>query len=510
MSEISLYIGLLSLVLHLPVAVHGVDHYSRTDFPADFVFGSGTSAYQYEGAASEDGRSPSIWDTFAHSGHTNGANGDIACDGYHKYKDDIQLMVETNLEAFRISISWSRLIPNGRGPINQKGLHYYNNLIDELISCGIQPHVTLNHIDLPQALEDEYGGWLSRKILKDFTAYADVCFREFGDRVLYWTTVNEANIFAVGGYDQGIIAPGRCSDRTRCSWGNSSNETYIAGHNILLAHAAVVRLYRAKYQAIQKGYVGFNIYTMWFEPYTNATEDLIATQRANDFFIGWLIDPLIFGDYPETVKKNAQTRIPTFTKLESEQIKGSVDFIGVNHYTTAFVKDNPSILEADNGGFSADLAAQIIEQQGDTPQDQYPVLPSGLYGVLEYLKQVYGNQPVYIHENGQMTRRNGTLNDTPRVEYFQAYIGSLLDALRNGSNVKGYFAWTFLDGLELLDGYGTSFGFYYVDLDDKDLRRYQKLSARWYASFLKGKTRSNSITEVGKGTSVPLRYQFIQ
>ncbi|KAL2485769.1 Beta-glucosidase 11 [Abeliophyllum distichum] len=444
---------LLFLVLHLPAAVHGVDRYTREDFPVDFVFGSGTSAYQYEGAAFKDGRTRSIWDTYAHSGHTNGAHGDVACDGYHKNKDDIQLMVAMGLEAFRFSISWSRLIPNGRGPINQKGLQYYNNFIDELISHGIQPHITLHHMDLPQALQDEYGGWLSRKIVKDFTAFADVCFRNFGDRVLYWTPVNEANVFAVGGYDQGIIPPGRCSARTSCSCGNSSIETYIVGHNILLAHSAVVRLYREKYKATQKGYLGFNIYTVWYEPYTNATEDVLATQRANDFIIGWLINPLIFGDYPEIVKKNAQTRIPTFTKHESEQIKGSIDFIGVNHYATAYVKDNSSLLEMDNREFSADMAAQITGAQSDTPPDMYPVLPSGLYGVLDYLKQVYGNQPIYVHENGQRMRRNGTLNDTPRVEYFHAYIGSTLDAVRNGSNIKGYFAWTFLDCLELLDGY---------------------------------------------------------
>ncbi|KAL2507643.1 Beta-glucosidase 10 [Forsythia ovata] len=156
------------------------------------------------------------------------------------------------------------------------------------------------------------------------------------------------------------------------------------------------------------------------------------------------------------------------------------------------------------------MAAQLISAQGDTPPDQYPVLPSGLYGVLDYLKQVYGNQPIYVHENGQRMRRNGTLNDTPRVEYLHAYIGSTLDAVRNGSNIKGYFAWTFLDCLELLDGYESAFGFYYVDLDDRDLKRYQKLSARWYAKFLKGKITSNSIIEVGKRTYVPLRSQFSQ
>ncbi|PIN18008.1 Beta-glucosidase, lactase phlorizinhydrolase [Handroanthus impetiginosus] len=485
-------VSLYSLVLLFPAAqlAAAADYYSRADFPADFVFGSGTTAYQYEGAAFQDGRTPSIWDTFAHSGHASGANGDVTCDGYHKYKGDVKLMKDTGLEAFRLSISWSRLIPNGRGPVNPKGLQFYNNLIDELISHGIRPHVTLHHFDLPQALEDEYGGWLSRKIVKDFTAYAKVCFREFGDRVSFWTTVNEGNVFALGGYSQGVVPPGRCSPsiKTGCL-GNSSTEPYIVGHNILLAHSATWRLYRKKYKATQKGYVGFNIYTWGIVPYTNAKEDVLATQRAYDFFIGWLIDPLIFGNYPETVKQRVQGRLPVFTKYESEKIKGSLDFIGVNHYTSILVKDDPSIHDIDKWAFSSDLSAKLIlANTGDTPSDQYPMVPSGLYQLLEYLKQVYGNPPIYVHENGQKMRRNGTLIDTPRVEYFRGYIGSMLDAVKNGSNTKGYFAWTFLDCLELLDGYGSSYGFYYVDLDDKDLTRYPKLSAHWYSNFLQGKS----------------------
>ncbi|KAI3449486.1 hypothetical protein Pfo_006151 [Paulownia fortunei] len=484
------------LLLHWATATLGVDHYTGADFPADFFFGSGTAAPQYEGAAFEEGRTPSIWDTFAHSGRTKGGNGDVACDGYHKYKEDIRLMVDTGLEAFRISISWSRLIPNGRGPINAKGLQYYDNLINELISNGIQPHVTLYHLDLPQALEDEYGGWLNRKIVKDFVEFADVCFKEFGDRVLHWTTLNEVNVAALGGYDEGIIAPGRCSVRSICAKGDSTTEPYTAVHNMLLAHSATAKLYKEKYKATQNGKVGLNIYILGLVPYTNSTEDVMAAQRAKDFYIGWVINPLIFGDYPDIVKKHAQTRIPAFTKDESEQIKGSLDFIGVNHYLTVFIKDDPS-MKRDINDFYADMAAEIIFERGDAPAYEYPVMPWGLKGVLEYLKQVYGNPPVYIQENGQMTRRNGTLNDTSRVEYLQAYIGSVLDAVRNGSNTKGYFVWTFLDCLELLDGYGTSFGLYYVDLDDKELRRYQKLSARWYSNFLKGKsTMPNAITQV--------------
>lgn len=225
--------------------------YSRNDFPTDFVFGSGTSAYQVEGAAEEGGRTRSIWDVFAHAGHSGDATGDVACDQYHKYKEDVKLMVDIGLDAYRFSISWSRLLPSGRGAVNPKGLQYYNNLIDELITHGIQPHATLHHLDLPQVLEDEYGGWLSREIVRDFTAYADTCFKEFGDRVLHWTTINEPNVFALGGYDQGVTPPGRCSPPfgLNCSKGNSSIEPYIAVHNMLLAHASATNLYKKQYQA---------------------------------------------------------------------------------------------------------------------------------------------------------------------------------------------------------------------------------------------------------------------
>ncbi|XP_076915846.1 beta-glucosidase 11-like isoform X2 [Bidens hawaiensis] len=453
-----LYILLLTVVIGNS---GGVDDYQRHDFPAHFVFGSGTSAYQVEGAALEDGRSFSIWDTFAHTGYYNGANGDVACDGYHKYKEDIQLMADTGLEAFRFSISWSRLIPNGRGPVNIKGLQYYNDFIDRLISHGIQPHVTLHHDDLPQVLEDEYGGWLSRQSVKDFVAYADVCFREFGDRVLHWTTFNEANVFTLGGYDVGILPPGRCSNPfgqiINCTKGDSTSEPYIVAHHLLLAHASTVKLYRKKYKATQHGFVGINVFAYWFEPYANTTEDTKAAERAQDFYVGWFLNPLVNGDYPEIMKKNAGNRIPNFTKLESERVKGSFDFFGINHYCTVEIKDSPISLEMETRDNIADMAATLICQ----------------------------TQP-----------RNGTLIDTPRVEYLHAYIGALLDTIRNGSNTLGYFAWSFFDLFEMLDGYKSGYGLYYVDLDDKELTRYPKLSAHWYAGFLKGKNMSAIVDNI--------------
>ncbi|XP_050289312.1 beta-glucosidase 11-like isoform X11 [Quercus robur] len=626
------HIFLFLLVNISVVEVLGVDKFSRDDFPPDFVFGSGTSAYQVEGAANEDGREPSIWDSFSHSGKMHGDNGDIACDQYHKYKDDVQLMVDTGLEAYRFSISWSRLIPNGRGPVNPKGLQYYNNLINELSSNGIQPHVTLHHSDFPQALEDKYGGWLSREMVKDFTAYADVCFRNFGDRVLHWSTMNEANVFVMAGYESGFLPPEHCSPPfgINCTRGNSSTEPYLATHHILLAHASAARLYKEKYQDQQHGFIGINLLAFWLLPLTNKTEDVIATRRAMDFQIGWYADPLVYGDYPDVMKKylgsrlpaftnfesnlvkgsfdflglnyynmlyikddssklnmevrdfdadmaieltaiqndisvnkfsiepwglqelleyfkqaygnppiyihengyralhnssledeprvnylhghigalldalryadplvygdypdvmkkNVGSRLPAFTNLESNLVKGSFDFLGLNYYATLYIKDDSSKLNMEVRDFDADMAIDFSAIQNDTSVNEFPTMPWALQELLEYFKQAYGNPPIYIHENGQKTQRNSSLEDEPRVNYLHGHIGALLDALRNGSNTRGYFQWAFLDVLELLDGYESSFGLYYVDLDDPDLKRQPKLSAHWYSHFLKTK-----------------------
>ncbi|XP_050289351.1 beta-glucosidase 11-like [Quercus robur] len=382
-------------------------------------------------------------------------------------------MVDTGLEAYRFSISWSRLIPNGRGPVNPKGLQYYNNLINELISNGIQPHVTLHHSDLPQALEDEYRGWLNRNIVYDFTAYADVCFRKFGDRVLHWTTMNEGNVFAVGGYNNGSLPPQHCSlpFGVNCTRGNSSTEPYLASHNILLAHTSAARLYKEKYQDKQHGFIGINLLAFWFIPLTNKTEDAIATQRAKDFLIGY--DDLL---------GIAGSRLPVFTNLESNQVKGSFDLLGLNYYFGLYIKDNSSKLSMEVRDFFTDMAIEV-----SACLTQFPIVPSALQELLQYFKQAYGNPPIYIHESGQRTRRISSLEDEQRVNYLHGHIGALLDALRNGSNARGYFQWALLDVLELLDGYVSSYRLYYVDLDDPDLKRQPKLSAHWYSHFLKSK-----------------------
>ncbi|CAD5167807.1 unnamed protein product [Musa acuminata subsp. malaccensis] len=498
---------LLLLLLLLPSTESKL---SRDDFPPGFIFGAGTSAYQVEGAAAKDGRTPSLWDTYTHAGRMlDNSTGDVASDQYHKYKVYVKLMADTGLDSYRFSISWSRLIPNGRGAINLKGLAYYNNLIDELLKYGIKPHVTIYHLDFPQALEDEYGGWLSQKIVEDFTAFADVCFREFGDRVSQWTTIVEPNIIGMASYDNGVFPPNRCSKPfglLNCTVGDSTTEPYIATHNLLLSHASVVSLYRTKYQAIQNGRIGLNVYSFWCYPMTNSRLDFQATQRSLDFLIGWIISPLVFGDYPKIMKKIVRSRLPSFTEEQSEQVKGSFDFIGLNHYQSIWVKDNSNASKTAPRDFNADLFAKFscywltymcgVYLSQLIPAD-VPIDPDGLQHMLEYIRDAYGNPPVYIEENGYGYGTNDTIYDVERVNYLSAFISSMLDGIRKGANVKGYYVWSFLDVFEFLAGFQSRFGLYYVDFKDENLRRQPKLSALWYSDFLKKKKTGTNINRMG-------------
>ncbi|CAA7045814.1 unnamed protein product [Microthlaspi erraticum] len=483
MEQILLLITIFaSFVFSGRCSVSDVYNYSRNDFPEGFVFGSAFSASQWEGAADEDGRTPSIWDTFAHS--RGGPNGDIACDGYHKYKEDVKLMYDMGLDALRFSISWPRLIPSGRGPVNPKGLRFYKSFIHELKRHGIEPHVTLYHNDLPQVLEDEYGGWIDRKIIDDFTAFADVCFKEFGNVVKFWTTINEPNMLAMAGYDIGSGPPVHCSPPFglfNCSRGNSSTEPYIALHNMLLAHASTARLYKTNYKDKQNGSIGITCFGFWVIPFTSSEEDKIATQRAKDFLLGWVLHPLFFGDYPDVMKRIAGQRLPSFTEEESHLVKDSADFLGLIHYRTTYIEHSSSSLHED---YLSDMSGLIIPI-GNSTAVKLHVLPWGLEGVLEYIKQNYGNPPVYILENGRPTNHDSSLNDVGRVEYLGAYIAAVLNSVRNGSETRGYFQWSFMDLFEVIDTNYT-YGLYYVNFSDPQLKRTPKTSAFWYSAFLNG------------------------
>uniref|UniRef100_J3M6E4 Beta-glucosidase n=1 Tax=Oryza brachyantha TaxID=4533 RepID=J3M6E4_ORYBR len=426
-------------LLLLLLLVHGVSslQFTRDDFPDGFVFGAGTAAYQYEGAAAEDGRRPSIWDTYTHSGrHPEDGTGDVASDGYHKYKEDVKLMGQIGLEAYRFTISWSRLIPTGRGAVNPKGLQFYNSMINELVKAGIQIHVVLYHMDLPQSLQDEYGGWISPKFVEDFAAYAGACFREFGDRVAHWTTVLEPNAMAQACYDVGILPPNRCSypsGSSNCTPGDSTVEPYLFMHHALLAHASAVKLYREKYQVAQKGIIGINIYSMWFYPFTNSAEDIGATERTKQFIYGWILNPLVFGDYPEAMKKAAGSRLPFFSSYESELVKNAFDFIGLNHYTSVYTSNNDNTVKAPLQDLTADIATLFRDTKNDTPSPEFVpgtlVDPLGLEHALEYIRENYGNLPIYIQENAPAYIVSGVNFKVKKYDFYLTFGPEFLLAL---------------------------------------------------------------------------------
>eukprot|EP01018_Ginkgo_biloba_P032337 Gb_17121 [translate_table: standard] len=515
---VSLGLVILVVFFHSSIratAEKSLKRLSRSDFPQGFVFGVGSSAFQYEGAATEDGRKPSIMDTFYHipGKVLDGSNGDIAVDQYHRHKEDVDLMHQMGIDAYRFSISWSRLIPDGRGAVNPKGLEYYNNLINELIQNGIEPYVTLYHFDLPQSLQDAYGGWISPQIVDDFRAFTNVCFAEFGDRVKNWMTFNEPNFFSVAGYGADTFPPARCSfPLGNCSTGNSSVEPYIVGHNVLLSHAAAVELYRKRYQAKHTGSIGLTIVSPWYVPLTNEPKDVTATQRMIDFQLGWFLDPLIFGDYPARMKERVASRLPSFTKKQSEKVHGSFDLIGLNHYSTSYVANLPSN-EKDNlstGNYFNDLSVYVTVERNGIPianKTSYygmPVVPWGMQGLLEYIKQHYNNPPVAVLENGFAKPKNKSLPveailvDRDRINFHAEYIEYLLAAVSNGSDTRAYFIWTLLDDFEIFTGYTWETGLFYVDFDD-NLKRYPRNSALWYKSFL----RTDSLELLGTTQDQP-------
>ncbi|KAK6127653.1 hypothetical protein DH2020_038603 [Rehmannia glutinosa] len=385
---------------------------SRGSFPKNFVFGTAASAYQVEGMADKDGRGPSIWDTFIKvpGREPNNASGEVSVDQYHKYKEDIDLMAKLNFDAYRFSISWSRIFPNGTGKVNRKGVAYYNKLINYMMKKGITPYPNLNHYDLPQALEDRYNGWLGREVVKDFADYAEFCFKTFGDRVKNWQTFNEPRVVAALGYDNGFFAPGRCSKAFgNCTEGNSATEPYIVAHNLILCHAAAAQRYREKYQEKQKGRIGILLDFVWYEPLTRSKADNYAAQRARDFHIGWFMHPLVYGEYPKTMQNIVGKRLPKFTKEEVKMVKGSFDFVGINQYTAYYMYDPPQGKQKDLGyqqdwncGFAYDRHGVPIGPRAHSYW--LYIVPWGLYKAVNYIKENYGNPTMILAENGYTSR----------------------------------------------------------------------------------------------------------
>ncbi|CAH9147613.1 unnamed protein product [Cuscuta epithymum] len=475
---------------------------TRKSFPPGFLFGASGSAYQFEGAASEDGRRPSMWDTYSKDhperilDHTTG---DVAIDFYHRYKEDIELMKYEGMDAFRFSISWSRVLPYGKlsKGINQHGITFYKNLIDEIIAKGIVPMVTIFHWDVPQALEDEYQGFLSPHIVDDFRDFADLCFREFGEKVKLFATINEPWTFSSKGYDSGDFAPGRCSPfmnpTAGCLGGDSATEPYIVGHHIILAHAAAAKVYREKYQATQKGKVGIVLVSHWFEPYSSTPEDKKAAQQAIDFMFGWTLHPLTYGDYPKSMRTLVGDRLPKFTSDQSEMAKGSLDFLGLNYYTARYAKYISSPNKV-NISYTYDSLANLTSEKNGkligaaTGSTEFFVVPSGLQKLLLYTKNNYKNPIIYITECGMSSLGVTSIvkegvNDTERVDFYNSHILAVKHAIGLGAKVEGFFAWSFFDNYEWSSGFTSRFGLNFIDYEN-GLKRFPKKSALWMKKFL--------------------------
>ncbi|KAJ0094905.1 hypothetical protein Patl1_17280 [Pistacia atlantica] len=470
---------------------------NRKSFPDGFVFGTSSSAYQYEGAANKGGRGPSIWDTFVQNypdkikDHSSGV---VAVDFYNRYKEDVAIMKEMGFDAYRFSISWSRLLPRGKlsGGLNPAGITYYNSLINELLSNGLQPFVTLFHWDVPQALEDEYGGFMNPQIVNDFQDYAELCYRLFGDRVKHWITLNEPLTFASIGYSSGAHAPGRCSKwfSPNCSGGDSATEPYIVGHNSLLAHAAAVKVYRTKYQMSQKGQIGIALNSIWAIPLTESNADRNAASRVLSFLYDWFLEPLNSGFYPSEMVTYVQERMLRFTKEQSLMVKGSFDFLGLNYYSANYAAHAPCLRE--NPSYLTDFCVQLSFERKGIPigpkaaSDWLYVYPEGIQEVLLYTKKKLNKTVIYITENGVDELNDGklSLEDNMRIDYYSRHLSNVQSAIKKGVNVRGYFAWSLLDNFEWGDGYTVRFGIVYVDYKH-NLKRYPKKSAMWFKKLLR-------------------------
>ncbi|KAI0659353.1 beta-glucosidase 1A [Cubamyces menziesii] len=449
--------------------------------PSDFLWGYATASYQIEGSPTADGRLPSIWDTFSHTPGKikDGSNGDVACDSWHRWGEDVALLKFSGAKVYRFSFSWSRIIPEGGRDdlINADAIEHYRYFIEALVKNGIKPIATLYHWDLPQTLHDRYGGWLNKEeIVQDYVNYARTCFRYFGDLVKDWITHNEPWCVSVLGYGTGVFAPGHKSD----------TEHWIVAHNLLVAHAYAVKAYREEFKPSQGGQIGITLDCSWQMPYDNSPENVAAAQRGIAFKLGRFADPIYKGYYPAIVKEMIGDRLPDFTEEEIAVVKDSSDFFGLNTYTTQLVQDggDNEIQGNVKYTFTRPDGTQLGKQAHVPWLQSYP---PGFRSLLNYLWETY-KKPIYVTENGFAAKGENVLpvdqvvKDTDRVEYFQGYTDALLRAVtEDGVPVKGYFAWSLLDNFEWADGYDTRFGVTYVDF--KTQRRTTKESYQFLRNW---------------------------
>ncbi len=445
---------------------------SRSDFPADFAWGTATAAYQIEGAVNEDGRGLSIWDTFSHTpGKTdNGDTGDIADDHYHRYKQDVALMRELGFNSYRFSISWPRILPEGRGKVNPKGLDFYERLVEELLNNGLEPYATLYHWDLPQALQDK-GGWKERLSSEAFADYADVVSRRLGDRVKGWITLNEPAVSAIIGHVEGRHAPGE----------HSIEAGVRAAHHLLLGHGLALPVLRANNRRKDAEF-GITLSTTYAEPGDDSQQAQEAAILVDGFNNRLFMDPLFKGRYPSTISNLLERYLP-IEAGDMEKISAPLDFLGINYYfrTLALAVEDLSAVKVKTRQVQG---AQYTEMG-------WEVNPEGFYNLLKLVNNDYKPAKILITENGaafadRLEEGQGqpAVHDPDRTNFIRDHFEAALKASREGVPVKGYFVWSFLDNFEWAYGYSKRFGIVYVDYPTQ--RRIVKDSGRWYQNFLRG------------------------
>lgn len=433
-------------------------------FPDGFHWGAATSAYQVEGSPLADGAGPSIWHRFSHTpGMTRrGATGDAACDHYRRFGEDVALLAELGLTAYRFSVAWGRVLPGGTGRVNQAGLDFYQRLVDALLERGIEPFVTLYHWDLPAALDDR-GGWLNRDAAGWFADYARVMYRALGDRVRHWATLNEPWVVMDAGYLHGVHAPGH----------RNLFEAPLVAHNLLRAHGAAVEAYRAE----GRHRIGLVVNLEPKDPASGGAADQAAARRAAAYMNRFFLDPVFLGRYPEELADVFGPAWPEVPDEDMRLVRQPVDFVGVNYYTRSVTCDDPADLPV--------RAGRVRQPEHAHTTMDWEVYPAGLRDTLRWVRERYGPVPLYVTENGAAfydppAADEGRVDDPLRVAYFRDHLRAVHQAIAAGVDVRGYFAWSLLDNFEWAHGYDQRFGIVHVDF--RTQRRTPKASARFYAS----------------------------
>ena len=443
-------------------------------FPENFIWGSATSAYQIEGAWDEDGRGPSIWDTFCRKPGRikTGETGDRAADHYHRWAEDVELMSQIGLKAYRFSIAWTRIIPDGKGKVNPAGLDFYDRLVDALLEKGIAPYATLFHYDLPQPLQDQ-GGWPRRETASYFGEYAGVVGKRLGDRVTHWLTHNEPAVTSMLGYLTGEHAPGK----------RNPFAAFAAMHHLLLSHGYAAQALRSSAVIPLQIGIALNLYPIY--PATDSPRDQRATTIPDGLTNRLFLDPLLKGRYPDDLTSTIFWRLlqrslnqpgrPSTLQDDLKIISAPLDWVGVNYYSRSVVRHVPVI------------GSMQIKPKGSSYSQMWEIYPPGLYDLLVRLQKDYGHPNWVVSENGvpvpDQVAPDGGVHDEARIQFLKAHIAQVHKAIQEGVPVRGYFVWSLLDNFEWVHGYSMRFGMVYVDFSTE--KRILKDSGNWFGEVIR-------------------------